>query len=230
MRRTASDGSIRRRAMRIATLASLAVLSLAVAASPATIVGLDMAALAKDGGNGGGGGSGGGHGGGNGGGHGGGNGNGGGRSSGSDHGNSKSQSVRGKSSEAPGKSQSGKTDIATTSKKEKNLSAQMAGLNSLKRNYRALMNTSDPRMAAISAYAVAYAQYEIDNGIEPSADDPLLGDQALEDALASATKTGEVSPAVLDEAKTILGVGDADGKIDQIRTSLENAASATSDE
>ncbi|MBX4928965.1 hypothetical protein [Rhizobium binae] len=216
--------------MRIATLASLAVLSLAVAASPATIVGLDMAALAKDGGNGGGGGSGGGHGGGNGGGHGGGNGNGGGRSSGSDHGNSKSQSVRGKSSEAPGKSQSGKTDIATTSKKEKNLSAQMAGLNSLKRNYRALMNTSDPRMAAISAYAVAYAQYEIDNGIEPSADDPLLGDQALEDALASATKTGEVSPAVLDEAKTILGVGDADGKIDQIRTSLENAASATSDE
>ncbi|ANL34854.1 hypothetical protein [Rhizobium phaseoli] len=213
--------------MRIATLASLAALSLAVAASPATIVGLDMAALAKDGGNGGGHGGGGGNG--NGGGHGGGNGNGGSHNSGSDHGNSKSQSVRGKSSEAPGKSKSDKTDTAT-SKKEKNLSAQMAGLNSLKRNYRALMHTSDPRMAAISAYAVAYAQYEIDNGIEPAADDPLLGDQALEDALASATKTGEVSPAALDKAKTILGVGDADGKIDQIRTSLENAASTTSDE
>ncbi|MBB2700387.1 hypothetical protein EFD56_20905 [Rhizobium phaseoli] len=218
--------------MRIATLVSLAALSLAVAASPATIVGLDMAALAKDGGNGGGNGGGGG------GGNGGGNGNGGSHNSGSDHGNSKSQSdhgssksqsVRGKSSEAPGKSKSDKTDTAT-SKKEKNLSAQMAGLNSLKRNYRALMHTSDPRMAAISAYAVAYAQYEIDNGIEPAADDPVLGDRALEDALASATKTGEVSPAVLDRAKTILGVGDADGKIDQIRTSLENAASTTSDE
>jgi hypothetical protein len=48
--------------------------------------------------------------------------------------------------------------------------------------------------------------------------------------LASATNTGEVSPVVLDEAKTILGVGDANGKIDQIRTSLEDAAPATSDE
>ncbi|ARO30729.1 hypothetical protein NXC14_CH02807 [Rhizobium sp. NXC14] len=210
--------------MRITTLASLAVLSLTLAASPATIAGLDMSALAKDGGNGGG------HGGGNGGGNGGGHGNGGGRNSGSNHGNSNSSAVRGKSSEAPGKSKSGKSDTATTSTKEKNLSAQLAGLNSLKRNYRALMHTSDPRMAAISAYAVAYAQYEIDNGIEPAADDPLLGDQALEDALASATKTGQVSPTVLDKAKTILGVGDADGKIDQIRTSLENAASAAPDE
>ncbi|ABC91423.1 hypothetical conserved protein [Rhizobium etli CFN 42] len=206
--------------MRIATLASLAVLSLTLAASPATIAGLDLSALAKDGGNGGGNGSG------NGGGH----GNGGGDNSGSNHGNSNSSAVRGKSSEAPGKSKSGKSDTAAISTKEKNLSAQLAGLNSLKRNYRALMHTSDPRMAAISAYAVAYAQYEIDNGIEPAADDPLLGDQALEDALASATKNGQVSPAVLDEAKTILGVGDADGKIDQIRTSLENAVSATSDE
>ncbi|MGO6819931.1 hypothetical protein ACCS67_34685, partial [Rhizobium brockwellii] len=83
---------------------------------------------------------------------------------------------------------------------------------------------------AIAAYAVAYAQYELDNGLEPAADDPRLGDQALEDALASATKTGEVSPAVFDEAKTILGVGDANGKIDQIRTSLENSAATTSDE
>jgi hypothetical protein len=89
------------------------------------------------------------------------------------------------------------------------------------------MQTSDPRMTAISAYAVAYAQYELDNGIEPAANDPVLGDQALEDALASATKTGEVSPAVLDQAKAILGVGDANGKIDQIRTSLEDAAPAT---
>ncbi|MDV4177013.1 hypothetical protein R1521_00635 [Rhizobium brockwellii] len=211
--------------MRIATLASLAALSLALAASPATIAGIDMAALAKSGGNGGG----------NGGGHGGGSGNSGNHGSSSQggsstHGNSKSQGVNGKSTGAASKSKSAKADETKIGTKEKNLSAQLAGLNSLKRNYKALMHTSDPRMTAIAAYAVAYAQYELVNGIEPAVDDPLLGDQALEDALASATKTGEVSPAVLDEAKTILGVGDATGKIDQIRTSLENAAPATSDE
>ncbi|MEK1863810.1 MAG: hypothetical protein AAAC49_18660, partial [Rhizobium leguminosarum] len=43
-----------RKTMRIATLASLTALSLALAASPATIVGIDMTALAKNGGNGGG--------------------------------------------------------------------------------------------------------------------------------------------------------------------------------
>ncbi|TBY08152.1 hypothetical protein [Rhizobium laguerreae] len=210
--------------MRMATLASLAALSLTLAASPATIAGIDITALAKDGGNGGG----------NGGGHGGGSGNSGSHGNGSQGSDStrssKSQSVKGKSSEAASKSKSAKADETKKVTKEKNLSAQLAGLNSLKRNYRALMHTSDPRMTAIAAYAMAYAQYELDNGIEPAADDPLLGDEALEDALASATKTGEVSPAVLDQAKTILGVGDANGKIDQIRTSLENAAPATSDE
>ncbi|MBY5863869.1 hypothetical protein [Rhizobium leguminosarum] len=212
--------------MRTATLASLALLSLALAASPVTIAGIDMAALAKSGGNGGG------NSGGNGGGGGGNSGNHGSSSqgSGSTHGSSKSQGVKGKSSEAASKSKSVKADETKVSTKEKNLSAQLAGLNSLKRNYKALMHTSDPRMTAIAAYAVAYAQYELDNGIEPAADDPLLGDEALEDALASATKTGEVSPAVLSQAKTILGVGEANGKIDQIRTSLENAAPATSDE
>ncbi|MBY5661483.1 hypothetical protein [Rhizobium leguminosarum] len=213
--------------MRIATLASLAALSLALAASPVTIAGIDIAALAKSGGNGGG------NSGGNGGGHGGGGGNSGNhgsssQGSGSTHG--KSQGAKGKSTEAASKSKSDKADEKKVSTKEKNLSAQLAGLNSLKRNYKALMHTSDPRMTAIAAYAVAYAQYELDNGIEPAADDPLLGDEALEDALASATKTGDVSPAVLSQAKTILGVGDANGKIDQIRTSLENAAPATSDE
>ena len=74
---------------------------------------------------------------------------------------------------------------------------------------------------------MAYARYEIANGTEPSSDDPLLGDDALEDALASATKSGEISPAAFDRAKTILGVGDANGKIDQIRESLENSASTT---
>ncbi|MBY3152069.1 hypothetical protein HFO56_06745 [Rhizobium laguerreae] len=208
--------------MRIATLASLAALSLVLAASPATIAGIDITAQAKSGGNGGG--NGGGHGGsGNSGNHGSSS-----QGSGSTHG--KSQGAKGKSTEAASKSKSDKADEKKVNTKEKNLSAQLAGLNSLKRNYKALMHTSDPRMTAIAAYAMAYAQYELDNGIEPAADDPLLGDEALEDALASATKTGEVSPAVLSQAKTILGVGDANGKIDQIRTSLENAAPATSDE
>jgi len=204
--------------MRISTLASVAALSLAVAASPLTVAGVDMSAMAKSGGNGGG--SGGGNGGGNSGGGGSGN-----------HGSAKSHGgVKGKSSEAGSKSQSTKADTVGSVTKEKNASAQLAGLNSLKRSYKAYMHTSDPRMTAIAAYAMAYAQYEIDNGTEPSANDPILGDEALEDALASATKSGEVSPAVLDRAKTILGVGDADGTIDQIRASLEKSAPETPDE
>ncbi|EPE97144.1 hypothetical protein RGCCGE502_16290 [Rhizobium grahamii CCGE 502] len=85
------------------------------------------------------------------------------------------------------------------------------------------MHTSDPPMTAISAFAIAYAQYELDNGTEPSADDPVLGDDALEDALASAMKSGELSPAALDRAKAILGVGEADGTIDQILGALKNS-------
>jgi len=216
--------------MRIAILAPLFAASLALAASPVTIIGLDAAALAKDGGNGGG----------NGGGHseshGGGNGNGN-SNQGNGSGSLKSQGGdKGKSGEAHGKSEnnSGKSENAKSGKtvttREKNVSAQLAGLNSLNRNYKALMHTSDPRMTAISAYAMAYARYEIANGTEPSPDDPLLGDDALEDALASATKSGEISPAAFDRAKTILGVGDANGKIDQIRESLENSASTTTQE
>jgi hypothetical protein len=98
--------------------------------------------------------------------------------------------------------------------------ASLADLNSLKRSYKAYLHTSDPRMTAIAAYVTAYAQFELDNEVAPTADDPMLGDAALEAALASATKTGRVSPAVLDQAKEILGVGGAEGKIDQIRGTL----------
>ncbi|MGO7976106.1 hypothetical protein ACC705_34775, partial [Rhizobium ruizarguesonis] len=80
-----------------------------------------------------------------------------------------SHSVQGTSPEAARHSTSVKADET----KEKNLSAQLAGLNSLKRNYKALMHTADPRMTAIAAEAVAYAQYELDNGIEPAAEDPM---------------------------------------------------------
>lgn len=197
--------------MRISTLASVAALSLAVAVSP--IAGFATAAQAQ-GGNGGGngGGSGGGHGGGNGGEHG---------KSGDHRGGdgkedkSGENKARGKEKKAEGNS-------------IKRSSAELKSLYSLRRNYHAYLNTSDPKMAAVSAYAIAYAQYELDNGTEPSVTDPVLGDAALVDALASATKTGEVSPEVFEEAKAILGIGDERGKIDEIRESLR-ATTASDD-
>ncbi|NKE90551.1 hypothetical protein HER20_29040 [Rhizobium sp. BUS002] len=88
------------------------------------------------------------------------------------------------------------------------------------------MNTADPRMAAISAFATAYAQYELANGAAPPADDPALGDAALAAALASATKTGTVSPEALSWAKDTLGVGTAVGTIDQMRETMAAQAPA----
>lgn len=215
--------------MRIATLASLAAFSMIMATSPLTTPGFDIAAMAKGGGNGGG--NGGGSGNGNGGGHGG--GNGGGQSGGHENrgsqagstlrdGSKSASGVKGKSGDAKAKSLSAKK--STTDIRQKNVASELAGLNSLNRSYKAYMHTSDPRMTAIAAYAMAYAQFELDNGIEPAIDDPVLGDAALEKALSSATKTGDVSPAAFAEAKTILGVGDADGKIDEIRESLSTSA------
>lgn len=213
--------------MRTIALATFATLSLALAVSPLTVAGFDLAALAKDG-------NGGGHGGGNGGGHGGGNsGQGGGNGSqghSADHNDganneaSKSQGgIKGNSAKAMGTSRSMSVANAVTGPKQKDTASQTAGLNSLKRNYQAYLHTSDPRMTAVAAYAVAYARYELDHGTEPAPTDPALGDDALEKALAPQTRTGQVSPAELSKAKSILGVGDANGKIDQIRASLERS-------
>ncbi|NKM49274.1 hypothetical protein GFL91_30950, partial [Rhizobium leguminosarum bv. viciae] len=102
--------------------------------------------------------------------------------------------------------------------------AELAGLNSLKRNFHALMKTADPRMAAIAAFSTAYAQYELTNGVAPPADDPVLGDAALTAALAAATKTGTVTPEALGWARETLGVGTAIGTIDQMRDALAAAA------
>ncbi|KRB57066.1 hypothetical protein ASE04_28610 [Rhizobium sp. Root708] len=210
--------------MRISTLASMAMLSLAAAAGPLAFAGFDTVAMANNG-NGGRNGGGGSHGssgshGNSGGSH----GNSGAQSgsSGSTHGNSiqSGGASKGKSSEAGKTSQSGRNGKPATVAKEKKASAELAGLNSLNRSYKAYLHTSDPKMTAISVYAIAYAQYELESGTEPSADDPLLGEEALEEALTSATKTGAISPAALDKAKSILGVGDAEGKIDQIRATL----------
>ncbi|RUM16982.1 hypothetical protein EFD56_20435 [Rhizobium phaseoli] len=81
-------------------------------------------------------------------------------------------------------------------------------------------------MAAISAFATAYAQYELANGAAPPADDPALGDATLAAALASAAKTGMVSPEALSWAKDTLGVGTAVGTIDQMRETIAAQAPA----
>ena len=94
------------------------------------------------------------------------------------------------------------------------------GFRSLNRNYHAYLNSNDPKMAAISAYAVAYAHFEAENGVDAIPADPALSDEALREALASFTRDGVVSDDMVDEAKGILGVGPANGKIDEIRETL----------
>ncbi|KQY12477.1 hypothetical protein ASE23_28010 [Rhizobium sp. Root73] len=99
-----------------------------------------------------------------------------------------------------------------------------AGINSLNRNYHAYLNSNDPRMAAVSAYAIAYAEFEAENGTDVVPTNPALSDEALRDALASFTKDGVVTDYALDRAKDILGVGPEFGKIDQIRDTLPEPA------
>lgn len=107
------------------------------------------------------------------------------------------------------------------------LEAKLAGLNSLNRNYRAYLNSSDPRMAAIRDYAIAYANYELANGVDALPTDATLDDEALRAALEAAAKPGTViDDEMLGWAKTTLGVGPAVGKIDEIREELAAVAPA----
>jgi hypothetical protein len=99
--------------------------------------------------------------------------------------------------------------------------SELKGLNSLNRNYRAYLNSNDPKMAAVSAYAKAYAQYEADTGMAPSATDPALGDEALREALGEFADR-PVDDETLAYGKDVLGVGTADGKIDQLRAELDD--------
>ena len=127
-----------------------------------------------------------------------------------EHGNSREKSHRGKSGEAH----------ASKAARTEGGSRHASGLRSLNRNYHAYLNSNDPRMTAIAAYAVAYAEFEAANGVDVEPTDPALGDEALRDALAGFTKDGVVTDAMVDEAKSILGVGDEFGKIDEIRETL----------
>ena len=100
---------------------------------------------------------------------------------------------------------------------------EVGSLNSLKRNYHAYMNSQDPKMAAVRAYVMGYAEFELQNGTNAVPTDPALSDEALRSALAQASKTGVVTDRRLAEAKDILGVGPAVGKIDQVRDALERS-------
>lgn len=109
--------------------------------------------------------------------------------------------------------------------KTRPIEAKLAGLNSLNRNYRAYLNSSDPRMASIRDYAVAYATYELANGVNTLPPDSLLDDETLRTALEAAAKPGTViDDEMLGWAKSTLGVGSAVGKIDEIREELAAAA------
>ena len=139
----------------------------------------DMQAIAKDKGNGGGGGNSGGGGVGNGGGsensNAGGNGGGGGASNGQSN-----------KSEAEGKKVADTEAVTTTGKstkvaKTKNLNAQLAGLNSLKRNISGLMNSSDPRMVQVRAFVEASAALETAAAALGGAEATLAGLQATLD-------------------------------------------------
>ena len=105
--------------------------------------------------------------------------------------------------------------------KEKSLHARLAGLNSLKRNYHAYLNSNDPRMASIRAFVMASANDEL-------TDEEV--DEALRDALMDAANRNRVAQYgddyvnddVMDWAKDVLGVGDDRfGKIDEVRDTLE---------
>ncbi|MGH6806315.1 MAG: hypothetical protein ACREEJ_05595 [Ensifer adhaerens] len=198
-------------------------LSLAVVPAAGGMVGAAGTAFAKDGhGNSGGGG---------------GNGNGGSHGGGSGSSNGKSETARANKDSRSSKASEKSTlkslftrdkapDTAKKSAKAEKLAkadpagAGAPGLRSLNRNYHAYINSNDPRMAAVSAYAMAYAEFEAENGVDAIPSDPALSDEALRDALAGFSKDGVVTDDMLDEAKDILGVGPEVGKIDQIRDTL----------
>ncbi|RVG07823.1 hypothetical protein CN230_22395 [Sinorhizobium meliloti] len=140
------------------------------------------------------------------------------------HGRKSERAATGKSGKVV-KARATKTAVPTP--KPKNSQAEAAKLSSLGRNYHAYLNSNDPRMAAISAYAIAYAEFEAEFGSDVIPTDPALSDEALREAIASFTNGGEVTDATLEDVKETLGVGTPVGKIDDIR---EHILDTTPDE
>ncbi|MGG6896684.1 MULTISPECIES: hypothetical protein [Rhizobium] len=96
-------------------------------------------------------------------------------------------------------------------------------LHSLNRNYHAYLNSKDPKMAALSAYVKAYAEFETKYGTTAVPTDPALSDNALRSALQQLSNK-PVTNQELAEAKSILGVGTNTGKIAEVREALERKA------
>lgn len=156
--------------------------------------------------------------------------------------------------------------------KPKNFNAKLAGLNSLKRNYHAYLNSQSPRMAAIRDFVMASAEFDlaqeevaeataavaeaevdfaaavIDAGLTPYDgavgvyDDPTV--ESLEDRLAdlnaaSATVAPEDQAAFDAEIAAVEGlldsaeataVADAETSLDEAELAAEIAAVGTDDE
>ena len=100
-------------------------------------------------------------------------------------------------------------------------------LSSLRRDYHAYLNSKDPKMAALSAYVKAYAEFEIQYGTTAVPTDPALSDNALRSALAQLSNK-PVTDQTLAEAKSILGVGTNSGKIAEVRDALEKKSETAS--
>jgi hypothetical protein len=197
----------------------LSVSALALSFAPVLLQGLpfspDSAAIAGNGnGNGGGGGNGGdnGNSGGNGGGNGGGNSDhGSGGDNGGGHGNSAKSSdsaaTTGSNGNGNGRSKKGATESVVTADtgespraKERNLKAQLGGLNSLKRNINGLMNSSDPRMDGIREFIVASVALDAAEAESAAAIEAFLaakGDYL--DLLDELNLTPDTTPASLRE-------------------------------
>lgn len=185
---------------------------LALAPMGGAAVGFTQAAFAK-GGNGGGNGNGGGHG----------EGNSGHEKSGSDDTSSTSTNAataQGASSSLLGH-HADKHSRAHSASSKTHVSKPGEGrLSSLRRDYHAYLNSKDPKMAALSAYVKAYAEFEIQYGTTAMPTDPALSDTALRSALAQLSNK-PVTDQTLAEAKSILGVETNSGKIAEVRDALE---------
>ena len=97
------------------------------------------------------------------------------------------------------------------------LHARLGGLNSLQRNYHAYLNSQSPRFAPVFDYVRDSAE-----GV------PDPDDVALKEALLDAANENRVAryddylnDDVMKWSKDVLGVGAADGKIDEVRETLE---------
>ena len=74
--------------------------------------------------------------------------------------------------------------------KPKNFNAKLAGLNSLKRNYHAYLNSQSPRMAAISAFVMNSAEFDLAREDVTRAEIALAGaEEDFADAVDAAALT-----------------------------------------